>query len=106
MCCRYIAILVWIPQLFSRYYDFEKHMKIHNTKEKDQNICLASEWLLKYHRIKSRHGETVSSEAYLAALLVATSVIPLVILMGIAIKYYNKKILLCMYHDRIVKAYF
>jgi len=41
--------------------------------------------------------KTVSSNAYLAGVVVASSTIPLVLLTGIIIKYVDKKILLCMY---------
>ncbi|VVC27914.1 Major facilitator superfamily,Major facilitator superfamily domain,Major facilitator, sugar transporter- [Cinara cedri] len=83
----YITVLIWIPELFSRYYNY----KLHNSN--DTNICTASECLLK-NNYKPK-DEVVSSDAYFAALIVATSTVPFVILTGILIKYLNKKILLC-----------
>lgn len=59
------------------------------------NICKASEWLLK-DPLWNQHDNSVPKEAYLAALVVATTSIPLIILTGVAIKYINKKILLRM----------
>lgn len=87
--CRYVAVLVWIPELFARYYDF----KLYNSD--DVCICEASDWLLKYD---NTHGaQPVSEHAYFAALFVAVTMIPLIILVGITVKYVNKKILLCTY---------
>jgi len=42
-------------------------------------------------------GQTVSDNAYLAALTVASSTINLVLLTGIIIKYVDNILLLCMY---------
>lgn len=91
MCYRYITILIWIPELFSRYYSYKLHNNLGDT-----NICTASECLLKNYN--KSNDAMISSDAYLAALIVAISTIPLVILTGILIKYFNKKILLCMYY--------
>jgi len=88
LCYRYVAVLVWIPELFSRYHEF----KIKNSE--DANLCKASEWNLNHSKLK---GELVSSEVYLTALIVALITIPFIILTGIFVKYFNKKILLCMY---------
>ncbi|XP_025192159.1 uncharacterized protein LOC112592356, partial [Melanaphis sacchari] len=82
----YITILVWVPELFSRYSNYKKQ----NTD--GVNICIASEWHLVYNSMFA--GQTVSVNAYLAALIVACSSIPLVLLTGILIKYCNKKLLL------------
>lgn len=89
ICYRYITILVWVPELFSRYSNYKQQ----NTD--GVNLCTASEWHLVNYSMFA--GQTVSGNAYLAALLVACSSIPLVLLTGIIIKYCNKKILLCMY---------
>lgn len=89
LCYRYITILVWVPELFSRYSNY----KLQNTDS--VNLCTASEWLLKYNTVYDKL--TVSGNAYLAALIVACSTIPLVLITGIIIKYVDKKILLCMY---------
>lgn len=95
MCYRYVAVLVWIPELFSRYYNF----KVLNSD--GINICLASEWLLNYNSEYSSKSieklvSTVSIDAYLAAFIIALATMPLAIIMGIIIKCVNKKILLCM----------
>ncbi|CAH1720800.1 unnamed protein product [Aphis gossypii] len=82
----YITILVWVPELFSRYSNYKQQ----NTD--GVNLCTASEWHLVNYSMFA--GQTVSGNAYLAALLVACSSIPLVLLTGIIIKYCNKKILL------------
>ncbi|XP_025191568.1 synaptic vesicle glycoprotein 2B-like [Melanaphis sacchari] len=82
----YITILVWVPELFSRYSNYKQQ----NTD--GVNICIASEWHLVYNSMSA--GQTVSVNAYLAALIVACSSIPLVLLTGILIKYCNKKLLL------------
>ncbi|XP_060860428.1 synaptic vesicle glycoprotein 2B-like [Metopolophium dirhodum] len=84
----YITILVWVPELFSRY----SHYKLQNTD--GVNLCTASEWHLKY--IAMFVEEIVSRNAYLAAVVVASSTIPLVLLTGIIIKYVDKKLLLFM----------
>ncbi|XP_001947988.2 synaptic vesicle glycoprotein 2B-like [Acyrthosiphon pisum] len=84
----YITILVWVPELFSRYSNY----KLQNTD--GVNICTASEWHLKYNTVFAE--QTVSSNAYLAALVVASSTIPLVLITGIIIKYVDKKLLLFM----------
>lgn len=91
----YVAVLVWIPELFSRYYDFKKR------NPDGANLCTASEWLLKHNN--KTVEKTVSSEAYVAALIVASTTIPLIILTGIAVKYLNKKILLCTFRYRVFK---
>lgn len=88
-------MLVWIPELFSRYYNYKKR----NLDE--ANLCTASEWLLRHHNKAAE--KTVSSEAYVAALIVALTTIPLIVLTGIAVKYFNKKILLCTYRYRMFK---
>lgn len=91
---RYTSILVWIPELFSRYYDFVVK------NEESANICTASDWLKKFD---SKSAEKlVSSDTYLVALIVATSTLPLITLTGIMVKYLNKKILLCMYSMQLV----
>lgn len=89
ICYRYITVLIWIPELFSRYYDF----KVRNSD--DVNICSASEWLLKNHDESIK--KSVSGNAYLAALVVATTTVPFIIITGIGVKYLNKKFFLCMY---------
>lgn len=89
MYYRYITILVWVPELFSRYSNYKQH----NTE--DVNVCTASEWHLKTFIVSV--GQTISGNAYLAALIVACSTIPLVLITGIIIKYVDKKLLLCMY---------
>lgn len=75
--------------MFSRYSNYKQQ----NTD--GVNLCTASEWHLKYNNVLA--GKTVSSDAYLAALIVACSTIPLVLITGIVIKYVDKKKLLCMY---------
>jgi len=75
--------------LFSRYSNY----KLQNTD--GVNVCTASDWHLKYNNVLA--GQTISGNAYLAALIVASSTIPLVLLTGIIIKYVDKKLLLCMY---------
>lgn len=75
--------------MFSRYSNY----KLQNTD--GVNLCTASEWHLKYNTVFD--GQSVSGNAYLAALVVASSTIPLVLLTGIIIKYVDKKLLLCMY---------
>lgn len=93
ICYRYAAVLVWIPELFSRYYAFNK------LNLDGKNICLASKWILSLdsEQLNKIFKKPVTSDAYLAAFIVALSTMPLAILMGIIIKYVNKKILLCMY---------
>ncbi|XP_060835783.1 synaptic vesicle glycoprotein 2B-like [Rhopalosiphum padi] len=82
----YITILVWVPELFSRYSNYKQQ----NTD--NVNLCTASEWHLIYYSMFA--GQIVSGNAYLAALIVACSSIPLVLLTGIIIKYCDKKLLL------------
>lgn len=86
---RFIAILIWIPEIFARYYELKK------INLEDTNICTASEGLMKYH--SNNKVEAVSANAYFAAVLVTMSTIPLVVITGILIKYVNKKFLLCTY---------
>ncbi|XP_025417037.1 synaptic vesicle glycoprotein 2C-like isoform X2 [Sipha flava] len=84
----YIAVLLWLPELFSRYYEFKKK------RLEDVYICTASEWVLKYQ--SNDTVREVSADAYFAAMLVSLSTVPPIIITGILIKYVNKKILLCM----------
>lgn len=79
-----------MPELFLRYHNYQEK------NSKTTNLCSASEWLLQHHSNKFI-GQSVSSDAYLASLIAATSAIPLVILMGVVVKMFDKKILLCMY---------
>lgn len=90
ICYRYIAVLIWIPELFSRYFDF----KAQNSN--DVNLCEASQWLLQFHNISKQ--KTVSENAYLVALIVATTTVPLILITGVGVKYFNKKLFLCMYN--------
>lgn len=93
---RYIAVLVWIPELFSRYH---KYMEL---KSKHTNICKASQNLMIHNNNSA--DDIISINAYLPSFIVALFTIPLVVITGVAIKYLNKKLLLCTFETFVAKA--
>ncbi|XP_050528013.1 synaptic vesicle glycoprotein 2B-like, partial [Daktulosphaira vitifoliae] len=89
----YVTVLVWVPEIFSRYHDFFEHNP--SKENEDINICIASNWLLKnHHHMHDANSRVVSDDAYQAALIVALSTLIPVVAMGLLIKCISKKILL------------
>ncbi|XP_050440075.1 synaptic vesicle glycoprotein 2B-like [Adelges cooleyi] len=88
----YVTVLVWVPELFSRYHDYE----VRNAEDGGEavNICAASHWLLKHPSDSAVKHTHVGHQAYVAAFVVASSTLIPITIMGLLIKCVSKKILL------------